>query len=520
MDSSCKDNSSEKYWDNGTEHMPFSPPAGEAAMPNAHSYYDVSLQGCKAGTTAHKDVKECQVSPDTPAKQSRSRNELVDGQVPRLPFEVWARVIEDRREDEGDSDYNKRLAAVRQVCRFFADSVGATVRSLRPRQLPGPPGWETRFSKLTTLSLWGRRDARFTTGCGMLKIRAMPEDFAAIRSLKSLATLDLSGGGHNVTDEALAHIQELPSLRTLSLRRCWFVSDVGLATVASSNHSLTSLDLCECWFITDQGVSSLRCLTGLTSLDLQQCELVTRAGLDCLQPLASLSKICLAWCKGIRDNALEVLRSFSQLTHLDASRCPAITSTGVTALASLTRLTHLDLSMCPEISDVALASVGLLHNLRDLQLAGCHQVSNVGVRHLAALSELRRLDLSNLPNLTESGAHTLGSLTNLERLSLRGCCLLPDAAVAQFGKLVKLEFLNLARCDALTNTALTQLASLNSVKELNLSGCQELTHDGIEWLLPRLTSLTTLDVSRCRHCMKTATLMEILNQRADLEVDL
>ncbi len=110
-------------------------------------------------------------------------------------------------------------------------------------------------------------------------------DGSHLRALAPLAhhlkELNLGDTAHNViaiTDKSLAHLPQLPALRSLSLRRCAEVTDAGVAHLTANRlPSLTSLDLSSTRVAGSSGFPALS--SELRTLVLQGCRAFGDAGL-------------------------------------------------------------------------------------------------------------------------------------------------------------------------------------------------------------------------------------------------
>jgi hypothetical protein len=107
--------------------------------------------------------------------------------------------------------------------------------------------------------------------------------------LSHLADLDLSGTPNAA--ESLSHLHRFPSLDTLRLHGCAWVTDRSLAGLSTLNR-LTALDL-SATPITDEGLRTLAPGTHLRYLNLAQCRGVTDLGLEQLLLLPQLKAVQL-----------------------------------------------------------------------------------------------------------------------------------------------------------------------------------------------------------------------------------
>jgi hypothetical protein len=165
-----------------------------------------------------------------------------------------------------------------------------------------------------------------------------------------------------MTDATLAHLEQLPRLRTVELCGTQ-VTDAGLRHLEGLTQ-LQSLGLA-CTNITGSGLRHLKGLSQLQSLDLTETK-VTNAGLSSLNGPTHLRKLFLGRTQ-VTDAGLENLKEMPELQvlFLEGTR---ITDAGLEHLSGLTQLNWLDLS----------------HT----------QVTDAGLKHLQGLTQLAKLDLS------------------------------------------------------------------------------------------------------------------------------
>jgi HEAT repeat protein len=199
---------------------------------------------------------------------------------------------------------------------------------------------------------------------------------------------------HAWHDEALAHLQRLPRVRSLDLSRAR-TSDAGLVHLKALT-GLESLDLSSTR-ITDAGLVHLKGLLQLESLNLSGTE-VTGPGLENLAGMTRLRKLMLAG----RGQATEIGEALSMMGRHRAVH--SLDDAALRHFRGLVKLQTLDLSL-RSISDAALVHVGQLKELQSLNLYQT-QVTDSGLVHLQGLSQLRELDLPHA-HVTSAGIKTL-----------------------------------------------------------------------------------------------------------------
>ena len=119
----------------------------------------------------------------------------------------------------------------------------------------------------------------------------------------------------DITDDALASLNTMTSLRKLNLDKNYHLSDLSLMYISTLT-SLTELSLCECTGITDYGIGLLNTVKSLQKLELEECPLLTDLSLKNIK-LVSLKKLCLSLCLKISDVGLSYLKALVNLEWLD-----------------------------------------------------------------------------------------------------------------------------------------------------------------------------------------------------------
>ncbi len=199
-----------------------------------------------------------------------------------------------------------------------------------------------------------------------LRVRGMPLSNDELKHLKGLHRLQkLRLSYSHIDDLSLSALQDLTSLRELSLRTCeGEVTDIGLANLAQLRRlRVLRLPTCE---VTDRGLLHLKGLTEIESLDLQGCDL-TEGGLVHLAAMTKISALGLS--------------------------LPDLTAGGLTQLKALTNLKELKLTL-REPSDDGLAALKRLTCLKELTLRSTRRM-HAGSVHLRKLTSLRWLILDH-----------------------------------------------------------------------------------------------------------------------------
>jgi len=296
---------------------------------------------------------------------------------------------------------------------------------------------------------------------------------------KPVIYLDFSES--KVTDAGLAHLKQLPTLKSLNLRGTK-ITDAGLANLKGLRQ-LQSLNL-TATEVKDAGLENLKGLLQLQSLNLQVTEItdaglvqlegltqlrdlnlyntrVTNAGLAHLQEMTQLTSLNL-WHTHVTDTGLECLKGLLRLHSLNLMHTD-VTDKGLANVKRLTQLQMLDLS-ATRVTDAGLAHLEHLTNLQSLNL-GYTKVSDAGLAYLKGLTQLQSLWLGET-QVTDAGLAYVKGLTELQTLDL-GETQVADAALADLKELTKLQWLDLC-VTKITDAGLTHLERLTKLRGLYL----------------------------------------------------
>lgn len=163
--------------------------------------------------------------------------------------------------------------------------------------------------------LWTQvKDSHARRGITPVPCSAM---YPLVRCCWQIEALDLSDSGRWLVDTSLQALAYLPSLRSVRLTACKFVSNEGLAPLAALPR-LETLDVS--WSqVSDAGLkaSVARC-AGLTSLNLTGLADVTDEGVAALLGLTRLRRLALC-STGIGDAALDYLTYYTRFPEAGAA---------------------------------------------------------------------------------------------------------------------------------------------------------------------------------------------------------
>jgi len=292
---------------------------------------------------------------------------------------------------------------------------------------------------------------------------------AHLEKLASLEELDISNG--RMSNAGLAHLAKLPSLRYLMLTGKNFTDD-GLIYIKDIP-SIKILHFGHLAHLTDRSLVHLSNVTTLERLSLHWVEKITDSGIANLKKLPSLKQLDITHSQ-VTDNGLAHLKEIKSLEYLDLPQL-CITDNGLAHLSGLSNLKHLNVgaSTASPITDVGLSHLKGLKLLEELHIAG-QGITDEGMAYIAELTNLKDLLLMTGPlnqgRLTGAGLSSLTRLRSLEKLYLNQTDMtLTD--LTQIGKLPNL-----------TNLDVTQIHHGNNF--LDISGLTKLKHLSINLTRP------------------------------------
>jgi len=199
----------------------------------------------------------------------------------------------------------------------------------------------------------------------------------------------------SMTDEQFIFcMQQLPTLRSIDLRGCDYITDIALEAFANlwSEEQLSAVTLSHCSSITDRGIIQLGMkFTGLESFKIYDTQITDLCAWQFVANNPHLHTLVIYNSRSISDALLisfeqEVSeRGFCDLQKLCVDRCHLITDMGITAIASACRgLQYLSFKWCHRITDKALQAIGTgCSNLKYLNSYQCREVSDQGLISVA-----------------------------------------------------------------------------------------------------------------------------------------
>lgn len=211
------------------------------------------------------------------------------------------------------------------------------------------------------------------------------ETLAAVEGIRAIR-LSGKSGSTTVTDDGLAHLKGLSSLRLLALDDLW----VGTA-----------------------GIAHLKDLPGLAELYLAGT-LVDDESISVISTMPPIRKLRLARTQ-IGDAALESLTACSNLEELDLSENSQLTDAGMVSLGKITSLKKLNLWRV-QINDEGALALAPLTGLKWLNLDNT-KLSDAGLPVLKDMTQLTFLHLGST-QITAAGIESLFHLTTLADLKI------------------------------------------------------------------------------------------------------
>lgn len=216
--------------------------------------------------------------------------------------------------------------------------------------------------------------------------------------------------------------------------------------------------------ISDDTLAALPDLPTLRRLDLYECG-ITDGGLRHLQRFGSLTELEL-WGAKITGSGLAVL------THIPTLRCLYLKSTpltidGLRCVTGTSNVHELDLEASAISNDAMSILVDRFPHLRSLNLAGT-AVTEAGLMHLAALKNLESLELPG--GTSDAVLKCIGELQALERLSCASNTKAPgitDSGLGELLKLTRLKSLEIGST-AVSSAGFEQLRRLPRLESLRL----------------------------------------------------
>ena len=231
--------------------------------------------------------------------------------------------------------------------------------------------------------------------------------------------LSLNGCSEWVADDVIESLSVGGNLESVSLFRCWRITDRAVYNLMKNNGSkIKHLVLAGCTSVSDKSLSYIARFStaGIESLDITRCPRVSDIGINYL----SASTILAQSIKSFRlyaDSQLSssghcAISDFSNLEELDLCGHENLSDKSLlNILTKCPKIRSLNLSWCSSLTDSVTACIiqnGLLHQIQSLSLFGNKAISNVSilVEYLAHKEPpIRELDIRGIPEVAFLTSH-------------------------------------------------------------------------------------------------------------------
>jgi len=242
-----------------------------------------------------------------------------------------------------------------------------------------------------------------------------PATFGEIGFLEHIS---LNGCSEWVTDEIIESLSVGRKLISVSLFRCWRITDRSLYYLLRHNGStLKYLSLSGCTNISDKALLYISrfSIGGIDSIDLTRCPRISDVGINHLSGSPSIShslkKIRLYADSQLGSSAHEAIKEFKSLEELDLCGHSQLTDKALSRIMKeCPNLRSLNLSWCTSLSNVVIRDIiegSLLEHVETLSLFGNSAMSDVSdlVDYLAEKNTIRELDVRGIPEVAHLSAH-------------------------------------------------------------------------------------------------------------------
>jgi beta-lactamase regulating signal transducer with metallopeptidase domain len=298
-----------------------------------------------------------------------------------------------------------------------------------------------------------------------------------LKKLPSLKRLSFPQGKAFISDTGLAQIAEIPNLEELNMEARGDVTDEGLAHLVKLQ-SLKKLSIPGA-HLTDKGCAYLKQIKSLEILESSQGnQRITDVGLTHLSELPNLKSLSIHYAFNNREKTNPEPNPYGDEGLESLAKCRTLEELKIGSVA---------------ITDAGMEHVAKLSQLKKLTMLACINVTDTGIAKLAALHQLTTLYLDTL-NMTIAGINSLKTMSNLKDLSVyRG--LTRNNTILDISTMTNLETLGLtcdASSDPFQDADLKCLSGLKSLTNLQL-GARNFSDEGLV-CLRNLTNLERLSI--------------------------
>ena len=276
----------------------------------------------------------------------------------------------------------------------------------------------------------------------------------------NVVLLDTAAKRSWVDDYQLQAILAFPKLQSLTIEGPSISDQV--APLIARQTALTSLAMRNT-LVSDDGIAQLAALESLKVIDLRLSPLVTDQAAATLAAMPSLRAVRISGVN-MTDEGVKQLLQLPRLTEIDVRNCRGVTKAGITAMVDKQPLRVLKLGG-GTIDDDVLGIVANMRQLSNLSLDNCN-ITDAGVSQLESLS-LTTLTIFQAPRVTDEGLKVLSKFDGLKALTLRDVpanC----AALAKLSHPEKIRSLNLAQ-SGITDEQTALLTKMTGIEKLILN---------------------------------------------------
>ncbi|MCC6574083.1 MAG: hypothetical protein IT462_09840 [Planctomycetes bacterium] len=354
--------------------------------------------------------------------------------------------------------------------------------------------------------------------CGGFRDADVPllKRLAKLRNLDISArdSVPLSPAGNHLTDEGLAALAEITTLRVIDLSKNRNISAAGIAKLATLPH-LDGLNLSRT-NVTGAGIKALAASNTLRELDIEDSRYAGNNPADDFKTLAdypALRSLGLVNCDWVNDAVLQQVGKCARLDDLNLHMSRNFGDEGVKALAGLSNLSELRAGGSSTIH----IRPGAGHVGPTTALDYLNASAEAWGAALRGMGRLRLLHLDTVKGIDDSVLTVLGGGPNrapgtplLTDLRLHNCCNISDAGIVEIQRL-PLRVLDVSYCGRLTDEAMASIARISGLRELTMySANQALSfgdRDGKDaWLREAILNISDKGLAALTACEDLETL--------------
>ena len=247
----------------------------------------------------------------------------------------------------------------------------------------------------------------------------------------------------SVTDAGMAHLQKIPKLEDLDLRRTGITAagykEVGKIAGLKRLRVVYNARFNDDCLRGDQGPeeSGAARHAGLQPADGE--------GAGGAQGLSEAPQRAAVWAEHQRQGAVVFERGQGPARAVAGAVQRGVPARGLTHIKGMKNLHGIGLYGATGLNDAAVAKLAEMTKLQKLDLRQT-PITSLALSYLKDMKGLKALDLSETANVGNEGLEHIKGLTNLEDLNLWSCKI-DDAGLANLKGMTKLKRLNLDKCN-------------------------------------------------------------------------